>query len=230
MHRMLYYTATIITLDGSDTNAYGEACEPGHGYTEQHGWWNPDQDHWSVHPDRGQAQPDIYSPSSGAAPAHWLASQLSDRLGPIDHFDGERTFYSAREATWPYDPAGPVTSEAVPAVLTKHVVTDWQPRANPATVKTLTAAGHAHGFTDQEILDAASLLDAAERDSTWQQIRAAATDVVRAARLTAPQPESPIPVRGFVALGRAGDPFTLPGVPDLAPPPYEPGAYRGRSR
>src|ERR1700730_1067380 len=175
MYRVLYYTATIIAMDGSDTNAYGEACEPGQGYTEQSGWWNPEQDYWSVHPDRGQAQPDTYSPSGGPPPAPWLASQLSDRLGPIDHFDGERTFYSARVATWPYNPAGSVTSGAVPAVIAEDVFGDGQHHATPAGVKTLTAAGHAHGFTDQEILDAASLLGGAERDSRWQQIRARAT-------------------------------------------------------
>ncbi len=43
MHRKLYFTATIITFDGCDTNAYGEACEPGHGYTERSGWWDPDR-------------------------------------------------------------------------------------------------------------------------------------------------------------------------------------------
>jgi hypothetical protein len=30
----VYYRATIITLDGSDTDAYGEPCEPGHGYAK----------------------------------------------------------------------------------------------------------------------------------------------------------------------------------------------------
>jgi hypothetical protein len=29
--RELYFSATIIILDGSDTNAYGEPCEPGQG-------------------------------------------------------------------------------------------------------------------------------------------------------------------------------------------------------
>ncbi len=43
VHRKLYFTATIITFDGCDTNAYGEACEPGHGYTERSGWWDPDR-------------------------------------------------------------------------------------------------------------------------------------------------------------------------------------------
>jgi hypothetical protein len=35
--RELYFSATIIILDGSDTNAYGEPCEPGQGYSEQSG-------------------------------------------------------------------------------------------------------------------------------------------------------------------------------------------------
>jgi hypothetical protein len=41
--RQILYTASIVTFDGSDTNAYGELCEPGQGYTEQSGFWDPDR-------------------------------------------------------------------------------------------------------------------------------------------------------------------------------------------
>jgi hypothetical protein len=65
----LYWSATTITPDGSDTNAYGEACEPGRGYTEQSGWWDPDGDFWRVHERdrRDDVRPDVY-PHPGYGP------------------------------------------------------------------------------------------------------------------------------------------------------------------
>jgi hypothetical protein len=56
--RGLYWSATIVTFDGSDTSAYGEPCEPGRGYTERSGWWDPDGDYWRVHdrPDDASAE------------------------------------------------------------------------------------------------------------------------------------------------------------------------------
>jgi hypothetical protein len=50
---VVFYTATIVTLDGSDTTADGEACEPGRGYRQRHGWWDPDRGYLRVHGDRG---------------------------------------------------------------------------------------------------------------------------------------------------------------------------------
>ena len=231
MNRMLYYTATVVTMVGSDTNAYGEACEPGHGYTEQSGWWNPDRDYWSVHPGRDQAQPDTYPSSGELPPAHWLAIRLTDRLGPIDHFDGERTFYSAGEATWPGHPIGTVTSEPAPALIADDANDSRRHHPNPAGVKTLTAAGHAHGFTDQEILKAARLLGLAMPDNSARpHIRPEATDEALADPRTSQYPESSASMRGFVVLRQAEVPVTLPGVPDLPPHPPDRGTHQGTSR
>jgi hypothetical protein len=71
--RALYYSATVITLTGGDTNAYGEACEPGHGYTEQSGYWSPDRDYWTVYSCRDDVDPDVYVDDSRLTPAEWLA-------------------------------------------------------------------------------------------------------------------------------------------------------------
>jgi hypothetical protein len=67
--RLLYYSATIITLDRSDTNAYGEPCEPGQGYTERSGFWDPDHGYWRVHDCRDAVRPDTYAPRCGQPPA-----------------------------------------------------------------------------------------------------------------------------------------------------------------
>jgi hypothetical protein len=99
--RELYFSATIITLDGSDTNAYGEACEPGQGYREHSGHWDPDRAYWRVHEHRADVRPDVYPPQCGQTPAQWLAARLRERLGSIDSYDHGRTFYAAREAVHP---------------------------------------------------------------------------------------------------------------------------------
>jgi hypothetical protein len=66
--RELYFSATIITLDGSDTNAYGEPCEPGQGYSEHSGHWDPDRSYWRVHEHRDDVRPDVYPPQCGVRP------------------------------------------------------------------------------------------------------------------------------------------------------------------
>src|SRR5258705_6087818 len=75
----IFYSAKIITLDGSDTNAYGEACEPGAGYTEQSGWWDPDRASWQVRENRDDVTPDVYPAGHRGSPAQWLAEQVAGR-------------------------------------------------------------------------------------------------------------------------------------------------------
>jgi hypothetical protein len=205
--RRLYFSATIITMDGSDTNGYGEACEPGHGYTEAVGWWNPDDEPWSVSPRREQAHPDPYPPTATTSPVQWLADQLTQRLGPLDQFDGGRTFYSADELVRDSDTTPPrsVWGGAI-----------HDPRPLPAEAQSLTAAGHAHGFTPDEIAAAASLLGLAPAGGPVDQ---------PASRTSA----SP-PARGFVTVQAPADPSALTRMPDGAttPPAPERSGSRGR--
>src|SRR6266536_3028508 len=98
---VVFYTASIITLDGSDTNAYGEPCEPGTGYTEQWGWWEPDRSYWRVREHRGDVSPDVYPQAERHSPARWLAEQLTARLGAVESYDHGRTFYRGHEAVYP---------------------------------------------------------------------------------------------------------------------------------
>jgi len=153
--RLLYYSATIITLDGSDTNAYGEPCEPGQGYTEQSGFWDPDDDYWHVHDSRDTVHPDIYPPRCGPSPARWLADRLRERLGPVDGFDHGRSFYSAHEAVHPgtlADAHGPT------GALLSHIRMRLARTGAVASQRILTAAGHGYGFSDAELAEAARLL------------------------------------------------------------------------
>lgn len=166
--RALYFSATIITLDGSDTTAYGEACEPGQGYNEQSGHWSPDRSYWTVYADRSQARPDIYPERGRRTPGEWLAGRLTARLGTLEAVDGH-TFSGARQAIHPGRLTG-LRSE-VPGLLLGSgtllgdALAAARLRSGPVGLRTLTAAGHAHGFTDREIADAAELLGLARGDA-----------------------------------------------------------------
>jgi hypothetical protein len=159
--RALYYSASVITLTGGNTTAYGEACEPGHGYTEQDGFWNPDVDYWTVHPSRDDVTPDVYPDDCPHSPAQWLAEQITERLGDLDYVDGN-TFGGARTAIEPgrltgsdADPPGAVagTSTLLGDVFAEHRL----PTA-PTGTRTVTATAHAHRFTSTELAEAAILL------------------------------------------------------------------------
>ncbi len=153
--RELYFSATIITLDGSDTNAYGEGCEPGKGYTEQSGWWNPDRSYWRVHAERDDVTADVYPDGEDRGPARWLADRLVARLGSVESYDDGRTFYGAFEAVHP----GRLTDLAAPENPgAAHALAFIRRGVARTGQRFLTAAGHAHGFTNSEVTEAAQLL------------------------------------------------------------------------
>lgn len=106
----IYYSATVITLDGSDLNAAGEPCEPGKGYTERHGYIDPD---WSVFEaediTREQAACDRV-PDDERDPARWVADKIRERIG-LPEGDGGNHFYAADS----------VKSEGREAMLCAHV-------------------------------------------------------------------------------------------------------------
>jgi ribosomal protein S18 acetylase RimI-like enzyme len=157
--RELYFSATIITLDGTNTNAHGEGCEPGKGYTEQSGWWNPDRSYWRVHAERDDVTADVYPDGEDRGPARWLADRLVARLGAVDSYDDGRTFYGAFEAVHPGRLTDLVTHPASQSPGVGHALAFIRRGVARKGQRFLTAAGHAHGFTDTEMTEAAQLLD-----------------------------------------------------------------------
>jgi hypothetical protein len=165
---VVYFTATIVTLDGSDTTAYGEACEPGRGYTEACGWWDPDRAYWRVREHRDHVTPDVFPDGERRSPARWLADRLTARLGDVESFDGGRTFYGAREAVAPgrltgtrAQPPGAVIGAGS---LLGDALAASRLRQAPAGLATLTAAAHAHGFTTAQLAQADVLTRRGGRD------------------------------------------------------------------
>jgi hypothetical protein len=93
------YTADLLTPDDTDTNCYGEECEPGHGETLTSGWWRPDWSYWSVDDDRPETPYDVYEPDEfdplDFDHVRWLAQRLRSRLNGISDMDGGDVIYSA---------------------------------------------------------------------------------------------------------------------------------------
>lgn len=81
------FTADVITPDGSDTNVYGEPCEPGQGDTLTQGWYDPEWSRTEVfeHPE--------YVRTYKVKRKH-LDTFLDEWLG-ARHTDNERTWYAA---------------------------------------------------------------------------------------------------------------------------------------
>ncbi|GAA1884002.1 hypothetical protein [Asanoa iriomotensis] len=159
--RAVYYSASVTTQTGGDTTADGEPCEPGRGYTEQSGHWSPDRDYWTVHPSRADVDPDTYPDDSPLPPARWLADQITERLGNLDHIDGH-TFTSARTAIEPGRLTGPAADKPGAVAGTHTFLGDafaaQRLRTAPVGIRTLTAAAHAYGFTAAELAETATLL------------------------------------------------------------------------
>lgn len=136
--RKVYYTADLVTPDGSDL-WNGEPCEPGTGAIVSNGWYDPDWCRTEVREERENVRPDIFDPADGIDPAVWLAYTINQRLSgwPEYHGHGE-IWYSGHED---------------------------EPDAYSG-VK-VTVAAHAEGFTDAEIRQAADLLEMLRKDGGW---------------------------------------------------------------
>lgn len=107
------FTATIVTPDGSDTNVYGDPCEPGYGAIMEDGWWNPDWSPWEVWPEPESSKVIFVDGSDVDDYLQWFAETPMDRaealravvlraiteeLGALDSFDGV-TAYAADSLT-----------------------------------------------------------------------------------------------------------------------------------
>lgn len=107
--RQIFYTADLITPDGSDTTSDGDGCEPGMGYTCESGWWSPDWSTWTVHDSQESVRPDEYDASwECVSVAEWAVGQMGIRLegwAEASHWPPtgrETTYYSSDSYTHPY--------------------------------------------------------------------------------------------------------------------------------
>jgi hypothetical protein len=159
--RLIVYTATIITFDGSATTAYGEPCEPGHGYTEADGFWDPSR-YWRLETSRDQVRPDV-CPTRCQQPARWLANRIVARLGGVDSIAGTgESFYSCREAIYPGHLTGATANEPGmvfgSGTFLGDIMAAQRLRTPTVGLRTLTAVAHASGFTTAELAQAAGHL------------------------------------------------------------------------
>lgn len=107
--KRVFYVADIVRPDGSDSDCYGEPCEPGCGYALESGWYDPSWSRDSVYDARESVRPDVYDadadPSSDDdpyTPAMWLADTLTERLGWVESVGSTDVFYSGHDDTHPY--------------------------------------------------------------------------------------------------------------------------------
>ncbi len=100
---VIYYTGDIFTPDDMNANVYGEPCEDGYGETVESGWWDPDFSTFVVFGEKSDVQPDTIESDDcrfddGMTLDEMIESDIGDRLGAIDSFDGV-TAYAADPVT-----------------------------------------------------------------------------------------------------------------------------------
>jgi hypothetical protein len=97
----------------------------------------------------------VYPEQSAQTPAQRLANQLEQRLDRIESYDNGHTSYAAGEAAHPgtlADAQGP--GGGLPSAIRMELARTGATKGQ----RTLTAAGHAYGFTNDELAEAARLL------------------------------------------------------------------------
>lgn len=101
------YTATIVRPDDSDTDGYGEPCEPGHGYDIVTGWLDPNSSLWDVSEERPEEPIDRIDLGDqydreclekfGGDIEEMIRDRVGDVIGFIDHETGDGTYYGGTE-------------------------------------------------------------------------------------------------------------------------------------
>lgn len=129
MTREIFYTATLVRPDGSDSFD-GGPCERGCGATVETGWLDPDWTLWEVHENREDVRPDTWTPDDGD-PVAWMLERISERLGMVDNVSG--------------------TGEHV-SIYAAEEQRDFR------TGVSIMPAAHPKGFTEQEIERATAAL------------------------------------------------------------------------
>jgi hypothetical protein len=79
----LWYTAEKITYDGSDSDCYGEPCEPGTGFTMESGWVDMSWSISTLYPGAEGVAPEVWELHDGPL-IEWLADTIIRRLGWVE--------------------------------------------------------------------------------------------------------------------------------------------------
>lgn len=89
------FSGDLITPDGSDTDGYGEPCEPGSGSTYASGWWAPRWTRFEVSDDPAYA--DTFTmPEDEEDPAVWICDTVGEYMNwSAVEWDGGETIYAA---------------------------------------------------------------------------------------------------------------------------------------
>ncbi len=94
----IYYTADIVTPDGSDTGVYG--CEPGDGVTLTSGWVDFDWSPWQVEKDAEDTRPDVAEAETVTELASLAAEMIRNRIGNPESVEpGRGTYYATQSLT-----------------------------------------------------------------------------------------------------------------------------------
>jgi hypothetical protein len=136
MKKRIFYSATLIESDGSDTGVYGDPCEKGQGQTMSNGWWDPSWSRYEVESCQENVRPDEYDPDAeGISAAEWLAQRLGQRLNAIERHSAEN---------WREDGGGAIYA--------------CEADTHPYEGKSVSPAAHPEGFTTEEYAEAWRIL------------------------------------------------------------------------
>lgn len=139
MAREIWYTADVVTPDGSDTGVYGDGCEPGCGATLATGWIDPS---WSgsfrVYEEAAMVRPDTepdqeWLDLDEITVLEWTVKTIHERIGWVEDNHGGQSFYAC-------DPD----------------------RDNNTGAEAMLCA-HLHGYTDEEEVEVWRLILAEQR-------------------------------------------------------------------
>jgi hypothetical protein len=96
----IYWTGDLIRPDDTDTNVYGEACEPGYGQTMESGWVDPNWSVWLTWDNKEDVKPDVleaWELEEGESVDEAILRLIEERIS-IDSFDGTTAY-----AAMPYE-------------------------------------------------------------------------------------------------------------------------------
>ncbi len=79
----IFYTGDLVTNDGSDTDGYGEPCEPGHGYEITNGWVDMTWSKNTVYENQDDVSADEWTPADGPM-IDWAIRTIHERIGFVE--------------------------------------------------------------------------------------------------------------------------------------------------